>query len=591
MSELHIPIPHYPPFKLRSSLIDKDPVIWVHLLEGYIRLMQLLLGDEQPKLSVKSQQQLLAFLKVFLYETSMENTQIFSLGAINPEIKKNTATLRAYVYHVVRAHSIVKLGLTGELVWRFVQVYVEHNASGVRGLVEGSYKSKFNDNKKSGSISSIGVVQKHLEQLITQAQFTDADLSALSYLLGQHTQGPKSKTYNIGGGAKTKVNKNTTKSLAFAEKFVDTKWIELLERLYAGGRSIHASVIEKVMIVSVVSLPVSKVAKLMSELGINNAASLAVLPLFSVVVISDAYKQMNSGLEERLPFLRQVKFEAANPEDVAMLQDLFPQLDESQATRMLRDHDNSMEAVTNAMLENPALAKKYHHQEVVIDEMQVSRELERARFDDVDESDIYKKEEADDLANVKQRTLEAALRLMYEEDEDEPDDTYDDQEITTGVDDTTARLGGRLRVDEAADRQAHNLELHLFSEYKAHGQGAFEKSARKSALRQDIKKSSGWSDEQLEGWMRMLLKSPRRYKQLEEMYLFSGNPNRAAKPGAKTQKEDSEKGLLENATDKPGGGSDRRAHAQAEKNKAARANHNRKQGQSRKAASQLAGMR
>ena len=74
---IYIPIPHYPPFKLRSSLIDKDPVIWVHLLEAYIHLMTVLLDPETPKLNVKSQQQLQLFLKIFLFETCEEETKIF----------------------------------------------------------------------------------------------------------------------------------------------------------------------------------------------------------------------------------------------------------------------------------------------------------------------------------------------------------------------------------------------------------------------------------------------------------------------------------------------------------------------------------
>ena len=74
---VYIPIPHYPPFKLRSSLIDKDPVIWVHLLEGYIKLMQFLLDVNSPKLTIKSQQQLQLFLKNFLVETSEEESKIF----------------------------------------------------------------------------------------------------------------------------------------------------------------------------------------------------------------------------------------------------------------------------------------------------------------------------------------------------------------------------------------------------------------------------------------------------------------------------------------------------------------------------------
>ena len=162
-TQLQINIPHYPPFKLRSSLIDKDPVIWVHSLEAYIRLFMFLDNNEAygyNLLHVKSQQQLQLFLKVYLAETVQEHNKIFSLGHINPEIRSNGELLKARVFSFIKNSSIIKLNFTGEAVWQFISIYISNNATTVRQLVDGSFKSKFNE-KKSGGISSIPVLYNH----------------------------------------------------------------------------------------------------------------------------------------------------------------------------------------------------------------------------------------------------------------------------------------------------------------------------------------------------------------------------------------------------------------------------------------------
>ncbi|KAM9900304.1 hypothetical protein OXX69_009132, partial [Metschnikowia pulcherrima] len=233
-SPVYIPIPHYPPFTLRSSLIDKDPVIWTHLLEGYIKLCAVLLTGE-VKLDVKSQQQFQLFLKVFLAETSEEKTKIFSLGAINPDIKSNTATLRAYVFQIICDYGVVKLGLSGESLWNFVMIYVERNASLVRAILAGTHKSKFNDNKKSGKISSVPVLRKHLISSIAEGKMQTVHLQTLSMLLGQHMATPSSKTVHVTSAgkahkhgktlAKDKYKSSSTGALQFAEIFVNEDWI------------------------------------------------------------------------------------------------------------------------------------------------------------------------------------------------------------------------------------------------------------------------------------------------------------------------------------------------------------------------------
>ncbi|KAK6454478.1 uncharacterized protein RJT20DRAFT_130614 [Scheffersomyces xylosifermentans] len=658
---VYIPIPHYPPFKLRSSLIDKDPVIWVHLLEAYIQLFIYLLDPSSAKLSVKSQQQLQLFLKVYLFETSEEATKIFSLGAINPDIKSNTALLRSYVFQLIKSFSVVKFNLPGEAVWNFVTIYVKQNATIVRGLVDGSFKSKLNDNKKSGNISSIGPLQRHLESLISNGKFGHQDLDTLSLLLGQHTSNVTSTTtISLAGSTRTKnVSKKASSSLQFSENFVNQEWIETLEKLYVNGKSVHAETIKDVMVISLISLSTAKVSKLAMELGVTGVKALSLYPLFSTLIISEAYKELVPNLEERLPFLRTIAFNGEEEEDepdipvqeehMFMLVDLFQNLSLEKAKIILQRNGDNIESVTNMLLENPDLIDtipekvtkkvktkankkptttinlpKSKKKAVEVPKRSVYDDDEISRGDFSKSTVIFGKKAAQGVEptseEYKKKTLSAALRLMYESDEDEPDDTYDDQEKTVGsaLEDASNRkkLGkGNLSVFENEEKKESSpspvasavdkKESYLFSIFKTKGPEAFDKSSRKSAERSALKKETNWSDEQIEGWLRMLLKSPRRFKILEENFFYGGNPNRPSKKlnesrESTPQPESSPSSSSSSRSDTPkqqtsqpkeqNAQQSKRTQARNEKNKASRANHNRKSQHNKKARSELAGL-
>lgn len=611
---VYIPIPHYPPFTLRSSLIDKDPVIWAHLLEGYIRLCQVLLSDE-IKLNVKSLQQLQLFMKVFLYETSEEATRIFSLGAINPDIRHNTIILRSYVLQLIKAYSAVKLGLSGESLWNFVLVYIEKNASTVRGIIDGSFKSALNDNKKSGKILLIHVLRKHLVAQISLGKLTTNHLQYLNMLLGQHTavKSPNEQKILLSGSKlnhKSKIlakgNKGTLSSaLSFAESFVNDEWIETLEKLYAGGKSVHAEVIRNTMVVSILSLSTAKLAKVVSLLGINSASAMALSPLLSAIILSEQYKKVNPGLEERLPFLRKITFkEEESPidqKDIDFLIEMFPALTPKKASSILRQNDRNVEQVTNQLLEDPDLIDTIPEdspEDYEISETELQRGIERFKLHENETTEeMTKKPAALTTEDVKKRTLTAALKLLYESDEDERDDTYDDQEHTSGLAFTEfdrkpknkdkARLvvfdnekESSPRDDSPAPTQLEidKTELTLFKYYKTKGEDSFSRTARGTPLRQEMRSATKWSDEQIEGWMRMLSKSPKRFRLLDEQYVFHFS-NRNIAPKQPAQQPPS----LSPAPSK-------KANARNEKNKATKANHSRRMGHDKKTRSEMAGM-
>lgn len=627
MDPVYVPIPQYPPFKLRSSLIDKDPVIWVHLLEGYIKLFQVLLADE-ISLNVKSQQQLSLFLKGFLKETSQESSQIFSLGAINPDIRKNTEILRCYVFALIKAHSVVKLGLSGDCLWWFVIVYVEKNVHMVRSLIDGTFKSPLNDNRKSSNISSIPSLKKFLESRVTSGQFSEPDLRWLSLLLGQHLLvGPKKVTISVSGITE-KGNKSAPKSVAkdrpgnsFAEKFVSADWIELLERLYAGGRSVHANVVKDIMVVSIISLSPAKLANLISVLGINSPTLLMLSPLFASIIISKPYLQMNPGLSERLPFLANLDFSPAhNPpheKDIEFLVDMFPSLSRGKAILVLLLNDRNVEKVTSILLEDPGLIdnipdhsdfpkKATPPADPQISESELQSGIERFSLrENETDTKFARKDRPSSAQETKNRTLSAALSLLYEDEEDERDDTYDDQEHTTGLafqeydqkprNKEKARLvvyddDGDNDIGKTSPGPAYKTEINLFGYFKTNGESAFDKTSRKTPLRAEMREVTKWSDEQIEGWLKMLMKSPKRFRILEEQFAEEFS-NRKVLATEKPQKKPQQTAQTKPEAKPQAKPQDRKkVNARNEKNKSSKANHNRKAGHNKKSRAEMAGM-
>ena len=538
--ELRIPIPEYPSFKLRSSLIDKDPVIWVHLLEGYIRLFQVLCQPKDLKLAIKSQQELYQFLRVYLRETNNESSQIFSLGSINPDIKANTATLRVLVFHFIKLSSFVKCNLLGQSAWEFISIYVGKNCSTVRQLVDGSFKSKLNDNKKSGTISSIGIVQNYLQQAITNGNFTSKDLLTLSLLLGQQIGLQKQTKFSISGlqdGQQSTVKADkirSNRSIVFSQQFINVAWIEMLEGLYVKGKSVHAKLIEKIMIISLISLSPALITKLLQELSITSVDSLKLYPLVGTILISDSFQELVPNLHSKLPFLQSVTVSPpVDEESILMIQELFPQVSHNHAKNLLEQHDRNVERVTNLMFEQPELLQE---PEPESPKKRVSNKPAPKRSiydgDKISQLDFQgtkvivgkqvKRHEADAAEDVKKKTLEAALKLMYESDEDEPDDTY--EEVSTPQ---TGNISydSKQKKPHVSDNEpdVRRVEDELFSLYKTNGEIFFTQAGRNLIGREQIRKITNWSNEQIEGWYTMLKKSPKRLDRLEHSYMLDRN--------------------------------------------------------------------
>ncbi|ANZ75243.1 BA75_02428T0 [Komagataella pastoris] len=544
---INIPIVAYPPFKLRSSLTDKDPVIWVHLLQSYIALIQKLTvllskrEDESTKrLSSKSFQQLQNFFKVYLRETAEESSQIFSLGGVNPDIISNRKILKLVVFNCLKVYGLVNFNLSGQTLWDFTKIYVKLAYA----------NSKINSNflslpiiqqmllsaDKNHATRDEGITLKtlhvFLEKIVTAGNFTNDDLEILSLLLGDIRQvGSQSKKQ--GNTKVTITPKNKVKATVFADSFTDSKWVETLEVLYNRGTGVHAHLCLQLITVSFFSCSTTHIADLVTtELKCSSKAALfRLFPLTTKVLLSAKFQALNPNLKSRLIMLYDGSDRVSHTsEQLNAIIDLFPDVTEYQANYLLARHGSNIETVINLLLENMS----------VLDDIpeEVQHTAKRSVYDGKQKVLVKGKRNvmlarSEVTEQLRHKTLQNALKMLYDSDEDEPDDTYDEQERTTGTE--FAKKGKTRNIgldrddisDETAeelntslDSQLNKVEIHLFGILKTSPE-QLQKSARKSKQREELKSTIKWSDEQIEGWARMISHQRKRFQLLEEEFIFN----------------------------------------------------------------------
>lgn len=577
-----IPIVLYPPFKLRSSLYDKDPVIWVHLLESYIDLLHYLLSFDNSDLHLRltdaTVDQFQAWLHKYLSETSLEQNQVLTLGSVNPQINENNTTLRALVFKLVQAHGLMEFNITGATLWHFVRVYVKGNATDVRDLILGNS----DNNRNKTSVNLIHNLTNHLEDMIANGQCNNYEIQYFALLVGVinklNTKKQLNNNNNNNNNNKPKENYYDRKLNKFVDKFIGTKWIQILERYYAGGQAIHSKTAKVLMVITVMSCTTDKLNtlvnnQLLSQLAMKTKpAFVQKYPLLFAVVKSDLLSQQKPDIVEKLEFLLKAK-EPSEPkvsvevkEKIDQITELFPHLSLYQGNYLLQQHNNDANEVTNVLLEDPSIIesipinappekkpaskkeKPLSSYNVVLGKKQKLRPNGVLQDDAAEQDDD--RSYGDAAQALRNKTLQRALKLLYESDEDEPDDTYLDSEISkseqqeantaratskrnnnkkgglkdsdTAFEDDDPNASASLATSEEQQKQEQN-ELLLFETFKK-DPSCSDRSAntRRSAQRKKLIQETGWSHEQIEGWFRMLEKSPQRVKLLEDKLFFSG---------------------------------------------------------------------
>ncbi|AOW01893.1 hypothetical protein B0I75DRAFT_39407 [Yarrowia lipolytica] len=232
---------------------------------------------------------------------------------------------------------------------------------------------------------------------------------------------------------------------------------------------------------------------------------------------------------------------AAEPSDADAhtIMDMFPQFNLGQAKTLIQHHvttEGAMEYILSNpdVMENPSSIPEWSSRategapavEISMDEyapMPVHAAKSTPKY-------IFGKKEISTSLNpdedAKSANLQHALRMIYESDEDERDDTYEGME-------------GGTEEDSQANAKLDKIQQYLFQLYSSNKQ-VFDKLDRKSKARAELKKTTEWSDEQIEGWARMLERNPRQFKMLESKQLEMG-VSKNDQPVAE-EKKDKEKG-------------------------------------------------
>ncbi|KAL9536872.1 hypothetical protein MBANPS3_012297 [Mucor bainieri] len=208
----------------------------------------------------------------------------------------------------------------------------------------------------------------------------------------------------------------------------------------------------------------------------------------------------------------------------------------------------------------------------------------------VDTSKVYagKKDKADadallDDKSFIQSEKKNVLQRVVDMYDDDYDDTYDDIN-DAGVPSTMENGDGDAAVDvvrkkqEVIDPGIENESLLVHSFVDNAELFARNSTARKSTKRAELRKRTGMTDEQLEGWAIMFKRNPRKDRILDRYMLFDGNQAQVSEDVSQAQKQSLKK------ENKRPPRSDSKERAYKDKNKARFGNHNRKAQRDKKVA-------
>ncbi|KAG2178817.1 hypothetical protein INT43_001663, partial [Umbelopsis isabellina] len=294
---------------------------------------------------------------------------------------------------------------------------------------------------------------------------------------------------------------------------------------------------------------------------------------------------------------------------ISQVLDLFPDLGEGFVEACLQHYGGDIEQVTNSLLEDslpenlaqldrsmPRLPSGFVSEDQPTAMMkdltlENNSELQKRRniFDN-DEFDVFAGKKVDqkqvhrgkvnrgdanrmlDDKSFVQSEKANLLQRIADIYEDEIDDTYDDVGMPTGkVDLGSVEDGSEEVVKQRKTEMDPGIlyESDLVHTY-VNNVKVFERSAasRRSPERASLKKATGMTDEQLEGWSIMFSRNPRKQKILDKYALYDG------------QQTELTNSTTEPAPQKPGKERPPRTAAQErnykDKNKSKFANHNRK---------------
>ncbi|SCW00536.1 LAFE_0C06348g1_1 [Lachancea fermentati] len=576
--QLSLPIVKFPPFKLRAAMVEKDPVIWLHLLETYIAYFEYLMSQGRvEQIDDQTHEHFCLFIRSYLRELSDEEGKLLSLG-MNQDVLSKLKLLRRWVFITIKKCGLMYFQISNNILWDLVRIYVEEYPDSVRSLIDGSLGPTVNTQK--AQINRIYQVHQHIKTLVESSKFSRVDLKSLEALLAK-----KSKRSN-----------------KFTDQFLSTTWVETLEIWFKTQSGFLYEWSKKLAILSYLSTSDSRIVQIVTELNLSNLSTIQLYPLFGSLITNAAFNKYKPSLKRTLcsmgldifyPTLNTNVDYISSTSDIEMVREVFPNLSIAEIRGLLEKHNGDVERTINVVFENSE----------VVDHVQPSQKpksisgvshLGNAFKHELTESDIITKEDLSEPHHVpdelRNKTLTRALELLYVKNEDERDDTYDNPEVFRAA---SSSLDGN-------DNEEYNREVALYDRLESEfwelfktDKKLFEQSSRGTAIRKKMKAAYSWSDEQIEGWARMIERSPRRAQFLEEKYLFKGNIRTGKRSfvqnihdsnEAKERKGDQKDKVDSKVSSSKNSNQKKRQNARNERNKSSKANHNRKSGHDRKLA-------
>lgn len=519
---LNLPVVKFPPFKLRALLIEKDPVVWLHLIETYVEYFQFLLDPENmaiEHINDSTLDHLRIFIRSYLQQMSLDVGQILSLG-VNNDVDLKLDELKKWALYMIITCGLMHLQIFGESLWDMIRIYTPNSTKILQKILLGEVVPTINVQKTQ--INKIPQLQKYLKQRIESNNFNRIDLKTLQTLL---------KVDNSNGNFK------------FNNEFLTLSWLENLELWWSKGEGKYHELAKQLCLTTLLSVTEERLINFIKdELSIENLNSLLYYPLLGSILINDKFTRRYPNLPTKLPFLNLVdvdtpKIKKVDETHIVSLREFFPHITSEQATMLLTKYDNNVELITNELLEKPDLLDTLEasraENEDGIDNIEDEPELELVTNKNkkiaTANKDIIKEHVPDEIKN---KTLTRALKLLYDDndnDNDELDDTYDESLIELNRSDVEKlKLTSDSNKDDLEEQEQNNnnrteqIEAHLWELLKQ-DKTIFARDKRGSTGRKQLKKQLNWSDEQIEGWARMLERSPQRARLLEEKYMFKGN--------------------------------------------------------------------
>lgn len=541
-SKVTIPIARFPPFKLRSMLIERDPAAFAHLIDTFIHYFEIVNQDSTlTRLHETSLNQLVDFIGSYIHEMASEVGMLLSLQ-ISDELNASMQNLRAWVFHTIKVCGLFYLRIFGRTLWELVVLYVNKNPESIRSMLDGTFEPQL-QGVQNYQLDRINQIQQYLRELVEKNEFKRLDLLTVQYLLRDSTE--------------------------FAAKFMTVQWIETLEAWWDKGSGKLATLARELMLTTLLTASVNAIVALSKSLNITDLESLVTYPLLGSLLTDDKFLGRRPELINRLNYLNLARDKTTTDfeeeladqqgpsgvdlkeQDLESLGILFPQLSKYQLTQLLLRYDSNVELITNLLFDDPSLADQIPRDAPDVETLQTKASLtnleppsetqedlelhedflNRKKNKGLAVDNITKKRVPDEVRN---KTLARALELLYENDHDEIDDTYDEAEVERSKTTTKISLRGEEEDDNDEDKSSEldgsietsskydRIEGYLWNLLKE-DPNLFARDKRGSKIRKTMRSETGWSDEQIEGWARMLERSPQRARILEEKFMFRGN--------------------------------------------------------------------